>query len=96
MVSEFPVGGASTLQGAPTYDFPKISKKQHEIESILGRRGPMPAPPLPRHPNSFDFMQCSEKFGTIVCWRPPRPRGELAPLLGEILDPPLSLLILYM
>ena len=38
--------------------------------------------------NSFNFMQFLWKFGEIVCWRPPPP-GELEPLLGEILDPPL-------
>ena len=30
----------------------------------------------PRGPNSFNFMQFLEKFGKIICWRPP---GELAP-----------------
>ena len=30
----FPVGGVSTLQWAPTYDFAKISEKLHEIEKI--------------------------------------------------------------
>ena len=25
----------------------------------------------PGHPNSFDFMQFSGKFGKIICWRPP-------------------------
>ena len=39
----FPVGGAPTLGGTPTYDFAKFFKKLHEIEKILGRRG---APPL--------------------------------------------------
>ena len=36
----FPVGGAPTLQGAPTYDFAKFWEKLHEIEKILGRGGP--------------------------------------------------------
>ena len=45
----------------------------------LGRaRGSPPPPPPLRHINSFDFMQFLEKFGKIVCWRPP-PLGELAP-----------------
>ena len=39
--------------------------------------------------NSFNFMQFLGKFAKIVCWRPP---GELAPLLGEILDPPLAVI----
>ena len=43
------------------------------------------------HPNSFNFMQFLGKFGKIVCWRLP---GGLAPHLGEILDPPLTDLIL--
>ena len=42
-----------------------------------------------RGPNSFNFMQFLGKFGKIVCWRPPP--GELAPLPGEILDPPLTM-----
>ena len=33
----FPVGRPLTLQGAPTYNFGKISKKQHEIEENVGR-----------------------------------------------------------
>ena len=37
----------------------------------------------PGHPNSFDFMQLSGKFGKIVS------RGVGAPTPGEILDPPL-------
>ena len=36
--------------------------------------------------NSFNFMQFLGKYGQIVCWCPP---GELHPLLGEILVPPL-------
>ena len=28
----FPPDGGATLQGAPTYDFTKISQKLHEIE----------------------------------------------------------------
>ena len=32
----FPVGGAPTLQGAPTYDFAKFCEKLHKIEKILG------------------------------------------------------------
>ena len=38
-------------------------------------------------PNSFNFMQFLDKFCKIVCWRPP---GSWRPLLGEILDPPLT------
>ena len=33
-----PVGGAPTLQGAPTYDFGKISEKLHENKKRLVRR----------------------------------------------------------
>ena len=40
-------------------------------------------------PNSFNFMQFLGKYGKIVCWRPPPP-GSWRPLLGEILDLPLS------
>ena len=36
----FPVEvGANIPGGAPKYDFAKFSKKLHEIENILGRRG---------------------------------------------------------
>ena len=45
------------------------------------------APPPPRGPNSFNFMQFLGKFGKIVCWCPPE---SWRPLLGEILDPPLA------
>ena len=38
-------GEDPTLHGAPTYDFPKFSKKMHEIENILGRWG-TPGVPL--------------------------------------------------
>ena len=31
----FPVGGAPTLQGAPTYKFARFSQKLHEIKKIL-------------------------------------------------------------
>ena len=42
----FPVRGVPTLQGwAPTYDFPELSIKLHEIENILGRKGGGAAPP---------------------------------------------------
>ena len=55
--------------------------------TVADLRGAQTMRPLPRGPNSFNFMQFSGKFGKIVCWRPP---GELAPCLGEILDPPLA------
>ena len=39
--------GAPTLQRASTYDFAKFSRKLHEIEKNLGRRGALPLdPPL--------------------------------------------------
>ena len=37
------------------------------------------------------FTQFLIKFGKIVCWRPP---GRLAPILREILDPPLQKFLL--
>ena len=48
----------------------------------------------PGGPNSFNFMQFLEKFGKIVCWHPPP--GSWRPLLGEILDPPLLLLMNFL
>ena len=33
-IQDFPEVGVPTLQGAPTYDFAKISQKLHEIERI--------------------------------------------------------------
>ena len=36
-IQDFLEVGASTLQGAPTYDFVKISQKLHEIERIWTR-----------------------------------------------------------
>ena len=46
-----------------------------------GFRGGAGARAPPGHPNSFNFMQFSGKFGKIVCWRPPwgvgaPPRGN--------------------
>ena len=35
----FPIEGAPTLQGAPTYDFAKISEKLHEFEKFSGCGG---------------------------------------------------------
>ena len=43
------------------------------VADLRGARGHRPP-----GPNSFNFMQFLEKFGKIVCWRPP-PRGELVP-----------------
>ena len=43
---------------------------------------------LPGGPNSFNFMQFWGKFGKIVCW--PLPSESWRPHLGEILDPPLT------
>ena len=41
----FPVERGVNPPGAPTYDFAKFSKKLHEIEKILGRRGsPLDSP----------------------------------------------------
>ena len=53
-----------------------------------GRRARAPPPPGDRI--FFNFMQFSGNFNKIVFWRPP---WKLAPLLGEILDPPLLLTI---
>ena len=46
-IQDFPEVRAPTLQGAPTYDFAKISQKLHEIERIwtLGGGGVPRAPP---------------------------------------------------
>ena len=43
----FPIGGGANPPGggAPTYDFAKFCEKLHEIEKILGCRGPL-NPPL--------------------------------------------------
>ena len=41
-IQDFPEEGASTLQGAPTYDFAKFSQKLHEIERIWTRGGARP------------------------------------------------------
>ena len=40
-IKDSPWEGAPTLRGrgAQTYDFAKFSKKRHEIEEILGRKG---------------------------------------------------------
>ena len=46
----------------------------------------------PGGPNSFNFMQFLGKFGKIVCWH--LPLESWRPLLGEILDPPLVILVL--
>ena len=47
-----------------------------------GREGRTPPP---GHPNSFDFMQFSGKFGVFT-----PPPGGFTPPLGKILDPPLG------
>ena len=52
-------------------------------QSVADLRGS--AGNAPPRPNSFNFMQFLGNLGKIVCWCPP---GELAPPLGEILDPP--------
>ena len=44
-----------------------------------GYKGGAPSP----DPNSFDFMQFLEKFGKIVCWRLPPPRGLALPPRGN-------------
>ena len=50
-----------------------FSKHEHIFKSGRSRilSGPVPNPRGARgsHPNSFDFMQFSGKFGKIVCWR---------------------------
>ena len=60
----------------------KINLKKN-ISSGGSKGGAGEARP-PGGPNSFNFMWFLGKFDKFVCWRPP---GELAPLLGEILDP---------
>ena len=60
------------------------------VADLRGREGC--APPPPGGPNSFNFMQFLGKYGKVVCWCPP---GSWCPLLGEILDPPLIILIYH-
>ena len=67
------------------FDLPNAFDQQHM--TIGG--GARPSLP-PGGPNSFNFMQFLGKYGKIVCWRPP---GSWRPLLGEILDPPLTIVI---
>ena len=61
----FPRGGAPTPQGAPTYNFAKISQKLHEIERIGppgGREGR--APPLRSATGSLELLLKSASFYT--------------------------------
>ena len=71
----FPGGGGGIWVRAPIpKENPMWGRESVPLAvADIGARG---APP--GHPNSFDFMQFSGKFGKIVCWRPP-PLGELAP-----------------
>ena len=54
----------------------------------LSKGGASDAPPESKFIQFHAVWFFGGKFGKIVCWHPPRP-GELAPHLGEILDPPL-------
>ena len=53
------------------------------VADLGGRRGRAPSPPPPGHPNSFDFMQFSGKFGKIVCWCSPWGVGDPPPPPGK-------------
>ena len=55
------------------------------LADLRGVQGTPPPPPGGRI--FFNFMQFSGNFNKIISWRPP---GSWRPLLGEILDPPLS------
>ena len=68
-----------------------MQTKSSSVADLRGARGTRP----PGGPNSFNFMQFLGKFGKIVCWHPPPPLGSWRPLLGEILDPPLFLLVIH-
>ena len=57
------------------YTVQGLNKQWYTVADLRGREGA-------RGPNSFDFMQFLEKFGKIVCWRPP-PRGVGAPSSGK-------------
>ena len=45
-------------------------------------------------PNSFNFMQILGKFGKMTCWHP-FPLENCRPHLGEILDPPLQIDVIF-
>ena len=61
--------------------------KQCALTHIIGgSRGREGRTPPPGHPNSFDFMQFSGKFGVFT----PPLEGSRPPL-GKILDPPLHI-----
>ena len=64
----------------------KQSKMYPQLLTSGGSKGGREGRAPPPGSNSFNFMQFLRKFGIIVCWRPPE---KFAPLLGEILDPPL-------
>ena len=57
-------GGANPLGGAPTYDFVKFSKKLHEIEKILGRRGA-------RTRCAPQIHHCKQQVGNLLDLAPP-------------------------
>ena len=57
----FSVGGGADPQGAPTYDFVKISEeKLHEIEKILDRRGARPGDIPLRSVTAYNFSPISK------------------------------------
>ena len=81
-------GHTCSIETIVTIHLCSLTKTTHWKNSSSGgsKGGAKDARP-PWGPNSFNFMQFLGKFGKIVCWRPP---GSWRPLLGEILDPPLS------
>ena len=49
-----------------------VLKTLLELQKSFRLHWDMPPP----RPNSFNFMQFWGKFGKIVCWPPPQPRGN--------------------
>ena len=62
--------------------------------SKWGREGHTPPPPPPGRPNSFNFMQFLENLAKM-CVHALSP-GGFTPVPGEILDPPLSYVPLFL
>ena len=90
----FPRGGAPTHQGAPTYDFAKISQKLHEIERIWtpggGRASKILLCRSATAPMTQNFMQFLVNLAKSYVGATP-PQGWRVLLCG-ILDPPLDCL----
>ena len=73
---------SSEVKNKPLSPRKKRSQKDHVNIAVAYLRSKiLDAPPSPRGPNSFNFMQFLGKFGKIVCWHPPeswhpQPRGN--------------------